>query len=87
MLCTNTFIFLQMLEGGRKEVSETYNRIASDLRIRTFSCCTFEEIMSRRSLTGQWAKSAFDRLNMAVLLKHRAGGARPYACRARCRSP
>lgn len=72
VLCTNTFIFLQMLEGGRKEVSETYNRIASDPRHQDVQLLHFEEIMSRKFADWSMGKVSFDRLNMAVLLKHSA---------------
>ena len=72
VLCTNTFIFLQMLEGGRKEVSETYNRIASDPRHQDVQLLHFEEIMSRKFADWSMVKVSFDRLNMAVLLKHSA---------------
>ena len=72
VLCTNTFIFLQMLEGGRKELSETYNRIASDPRHQDVQLLHFEEIMSRKFADWSMGKVSFDRLNMAVLLKHSA---------------
>ena len=73
VLCTNTFIFLQMLEGGRKEVSETTTRIASDPRHQERAAAALPRKSCRASsLTGQWAKVSFDRLNMAVLLKHSA---------------
>jgi len=72
VLCTNTFIFLQMLEGGRKEVSETYNRIAKDPRHQDVQLLHFEEIMARRFADWSMGKVSFDRINMAVLLKHSA---------------
>ncbi|WP_156862507.1 BLUF domain-containing protein [Casimicrobium huifangae] len=80
VLCTNTFIFLQMLEGGRKEVSETYNRIARDPRHHDVQLLHFEEIMARKFADWSMGKVSFDRLNMAVLLKHSAKAVLdPYA--------
>ena len=48
VLCTNNYIFLQMLEGGRKEVNETYNRIAADKRHQDVQILNFEEITERK---------------------------------------
>ena len=80
VLCTNTFIFLQMLEGGRKEVSETYHRIARDPRHHDVQLLHFEEIMARKFADWSMGKVSFDRLNMAVLLKHSAKAVLdPYA--------
>ena len=80
VLCTSSFIFLQMLEGGRKEVSDTYNRIACDPRHQDVQLLHFEEIMARRFADWSMGKVSFDRINMAVLLKHSAKAVLdPYA--------
>ena len=72
VLCTNNYIFLQMLEGGRKEVNETYNRIVADKRHHDVQILNFEEITERRFAVWSMGKVSFDRVNMAILLKHSA---------------
>ena len=72
VLCTNNYIFLQMLEGGRKEVNETYNRIAADKRHQDVQILNFEEITERKFAVWSMGKVSFDRVNMAILLKHSA---------------
>ncbi len=72
VLCTNNYIFLQMLEGGRKEVNETYNRIAADNRHQDVQILHFEEITERKFAVWSMGKVSFDRVNMAILLKHSA---------------
>ena len=72
VLCTNNYIFLQMLEGGRKEVNETYNRIAADKRHQDVQILNFEEITQRKFGVWTMGKVSFDRVNMAILLKHSA---------------
>ena len=72
VLCTNNYIFLQMLEGGRKEVNETYNRIANDKRHQDVQILNFEEITERKFAVWSMGKVSFDRVNMAILLKHSA---------------
>lgn len=72
VLCTNNYIFLQMLEGGRKEVNETYNRIAADPRHQDVQILNFEEITERKFAVWSMGKVSFDRVNMAILLKHSA---------------
>ncbi|MEO7255573.1 MAG: BLUF domain-containing protein [Casimicrobium sp.] len=72
VLCTNNYIFVQMLEGGRKEVNETYNRIAADKRHQDVQILDFEEITERKFAVWSMGKVSFDRVNMAILLKHSA---------------
>ena len=72
VLCTNNYIFLQMLEGGRKEVNETYNRIAADKRHQDVQILNFQEITERKFAVWSMGKVSFDRVNMAILLKHSA---------------
>ena len=80
VLCTNNYIFLQMLEGGRKEVNETYNRIAADKRHQDVQILNFEEITERKFAVWSMGKVSFDRVNMAILLKHSAKAVLdPYA--------
>jgi hypothetical protein len=70
VLCTNGTVFLQMLEGGRKEVNDTYNRIANDTRHHDVQILHFEEITERKFSAWSMGKVSFDRVNMSTLLKH-----------------
>jgi hypothetical protein len=72
VLCTNGFIFLQLLEGGRKEVNETFYRIAQDKRHTDVQILHFEEISERKFAGWAMGKVSFDRINLAILLKHSA---------------
>ena len=70
VLCTNNYIFLQLLEGGRKEVSETYNRIARDSRHSDVQLLHMEEVTERKYAGWSMGKVSFDRINLAILLKY-----------------
>jgi len=72
VLCTNGYVFLQMLEGGRKEVNETYLRIARDSRHHDVQILHFEEIAQRKFAVWSMGKVTFDRVNAAILLKYSA---------------
>ena len=50
VLCFSGTVFLQVLEGGRSQVSQLYNRIAADPRHHDVVLLTYEEIAERRSL-------------------------------------
>lgn len=80
VLCTNGYVFLQMLEGGRKEVNETYLRIARDPRHHDVQILHFEEIQARKFAVWSMGKVSFDRVNAAILLKYSAKATLdPYA--------
>ena len=80
VLCTNNYIFLQLLEGGRKEVSETYNRIARDPRHNDVQLLHMEEVTERKFSGWSMGKVSFDRVNLAILLKYSAKSVLdPYA--------
>jgi hypothetical protein len=70
VLCFSGAIFLQVLEGGRSQVSKLYNRIAQDPRHTDVVLISFEEI-DERSFAG-WAMGQVNlgRLNPALLLKY-----------------
>lgn len=70
VLCTNSYIFLQLLEGGRKEVSQTYNRIARDPRHDDVQLLHMEEVTERKFAGWSMGKVSFDRVNLAILLKY-----------------
>ena len=80
VLCFSGDIFLQVLEGGRSQVSRLYNRIATDPRHQDVVLLSYEEI-EERSFAG-WAMGQVNmgRLNPALLLKYsEAAVLDPYA--------
>lgn len=80
VLCFSGSIFLQVLEGGRTQVSKLYNRIAQDPRHTDVVMLSYEEI-DERSFAG-WAMGQVNmgRLNPALLLKYsEAAVLDPYA--------
>jgi Sensors of blue-light using FAD len=70
VLCFSGDIFLQVLEGGRSQVSKLYNRIAQDPRHGDVVLLSYDEI-DERSFAG-WAMGQVNmsRLNPALLLKY-----------------
>jgi hypothetical protein len=80
VLCFSGDIFLQVLEGGRLQVSKLYNHIAQDKRHADVVMLSYEEI-EERSFSG-WAMGQVNmsRLNPALLLKYsEAAVLDPYA--------
>ena len=80
VLCSSGSIFLQVLEGGRSQVSALYNKITLDPRHHDVVLLSYEEI-SERSFAG-WAMGQVNmgRLNPALLLKYsEAAVLDPYA--------
>ena len=81
MLCYSDDIFLQVLEGGRDEVCETYNAIVADLRNSNVRILSFEEIPER--LFGSWTMGQvhISKVNTALLLKYAEKPVlNPFAC-------
>ena len=70
VLCFSGEVFLQVLEGGRLQVSKLYNRIAQDPRHTDVVLLSYDEI-DERSFAG-WAMGQVNmaRLNPALLLKY-----------------
>ena len=70
VLCFSGEVFLQVLEGGRSQVSKLYNRIAQDPRHSDVVLLSYDEI-DERSFAG-WAMGQVNmtRLNPALLLKN-----------------
>ena len=68
--CANSKVFMQVLEGGRSQVSALYNRISQDPRHRDIILLSYEEV-AERSFSG-WAMGqvSMSRLNPALLLKY-----------------
>jgi hypothetical protein len=70
VLCFSGDVFLQVLEGGRAQVSSLYHRIAQDPQHKDVVLLSYEEI-EERSFAG-WSMGQVDigRLNPSVLLKY-----------------
>ncbi len=70
VLCFSGTIFLQVLEGGRSQVSALYNRITQDQRHHDVVLLSYDEI-EERSFAG-WAMGQVNlaRLNPGLLLKY-----------------
>ena len=70
VLCFSGEIFLQVLEGGRSQVSDLYNRIAQDPRHRGVVLLRYEEIDERSFASWAMGQVNMNRLNPALLLKY-----------------
>jgi len=70
VLCFSGGIFLQLLEGGRNQVSALYNRIAADPRHRDVVLLSYDEIDERRFAHWSMGQANLGRLNTAMLLKY-----------------
>ena len=70
VLCFSGAVFLQVLEGGRSQVSRLYNRIAQDPRHSDVVLLSYDEI-DERSFAG-WAMGQvnMNTLNPALLLRY-----------------
>lgn len=70
LLCFTDDVFVQVLEGGRDEVSELYNAIVRDNRHNTVRLLAYEEIVERRF--GNWTMGQVDAkaVNPALLLRY-----------------
>ena len=70
VLCFSGEVFLQVLEGGRSQVSALYNRIAADPRHREVVLLSYEEIAERRFAGWAMGQVNMKMLNPALLLKY-----------------
>ncbi len=70
VLCYSDEIFLQVLEGGRDVVCDTFNAIVRDARHETVRLLSFEEISARRF--GGWSMGQvnIEKINSSLLLKY-----------------
>jgi hypothetical protein len=68
--CSNSGIFIQVLEGGRTAVNALYHRIATDARHRDVTLLTYAEIGERRFAGWSMGQVNMSRLNPALLLKY-----------------
>ena len=80
VLCFSGTVFLQVLEGGRSQVSQLYTRIAADPRHHDVVLLTYEEIAERRFAGWAMGQVNMKMLNPALLLKYsEAAVLDPYA--------
>ena len=80
VLCFSGNIYLQVLAGGRSQVSKLYNRIAQDPRHTEVVVLSYEEIEERRFAGWAMGQVNMGRLNPALLLKYsEAAVLDPYA--------
>ena len=70
VLCFSGNIFLQVLEGGRSQVSSLYNRIAADPRHSDVVLLSYEDIAERGFAGWSMGQVNMGRLNPALLLKY-----------------
>jgi len=70
VLCFSGEIFLQVLEGGRGQVSKLYNRIAQDPRHQDVVLLSYDEIDERSFASWSMGQVNMNRLNPALLLKY-----------------
>ena len=64
--------FVQILEGGRGQVSQLYNKIVSDKRHGDVTLMIFEEIEKRSFEGWSMGEVSLDQINPALLLKYSA---------------
>ena len=68
--CASSKIFMQVLEGGRVQVSALFNRISQDPRHRDVVLLSYEEIGERSFSGWSMGQVSMSRLNPALLLKY-----------------
>ncbi|MBP6224925.1 MAG: BLUF domain-containing protein [Rhizobacter sp.] len=70
VLCFSSGIFLQVLEGGRLQVSALYNKIAADPRHHDVVLLSYEEVEERRFAGWSMGRANLARLNPALVMKY-----------------
>ena len=84
LLCVADDLFLQVLEGGRDEVCELFNRILRDERHGHVRILLYEEISERKFGNWSMGQVSADRINPALLLKYfRRAALDPFECSGR----
>ena len=64
--------FIQVLEGGRTQVCQTYNNITQDKRHSDVTILSFQEITHRSFESWSMGEVSVAQLNPSILLKHSA---------------
>jgi hypothetical protein len=70
VLCASGTMYLQVLEGGRAQVSKLYNHIARDPRHSDVMLLSYEEIAERSFASWAMGQVNMSMLNPALLLKY-----------------
>lgn len=70
VLCYSDDVFLQVLEGGRLQVSTLYNRIVNDPRHMEVMLLSFEEVDEREFTNWAMGQVDMSRLNPALLMRY-----------------
>lgn len=70
ILCYSGKIFMQVLEGNRREVSKLYSRIAADSRHSDVEILLFEDITERRFSNWTMGQVNLGKINPSTLLKY-----------------
>jgi hypothetical protein len=70
ILCYGGGIYLQAIEGGRKQVNELYGHILRDARHKDVVLLHYQEITERRFGGWTWGKVNLSKLNTSIVLKY-----------------
>ena len=70
VLCFSAGIFLQVLEGGRSQVSALYNKIATDPRHHDVVLLSLEEVGERSFAGWSMGRANLARLNPSLVMKY-----------------
>ena len=70
VLCYSDDIYLQVLEGGRDAVCETFNAIVRDPRHESVRLLSFDEISERRFAGWSMGQVNIGKINSSLLLKY-----------------
>lgn len=70
ILCYTGKTFVQVLEGGRSEVSRLYNRIVADNRHKGCEILLFENITERRFSNWTMGQVNLSKVNPSTLLRY-----------------
>jgi hypothetical protein len=70
VLCYGGGIYLQALEGGRKQVNDLYTLIVKDPRHKDVVLLHYEEISERRFGGWTMGQVRLDKLNPSIVLKY-----------------
>ncbi len=70
ILCYGGGIYLQAIEGGRKQVNELYGHIVRDTRHKDVVLLHYQEITERRFSSWTMGKVNLSKINTSILLKY-----------------
>jgi hypothetical protein len=70
ILCYGGGLYLQAIEGGRKQVNELYGHIIRDARHKDVALLHYEEITERRFGGWTMGKVNLSKLNTSIVLKY-----------------